>query len=94
MMNSRIILTDSGGIQEEGPSLNKPVLVLREETERKEGCESGALKLVGVKKDEIIKETIKIYFNEDLYLTMANSKNPFGNGKSAKKILNHLYSLK
>jgi UDP-N-acetylglucosamine 2-epimerase (non-hydrolysing) len=94
MLGSKMILTDSGGIQEEGPALNKPVLVLRDETERAEGCRSGVLKLIGTKKENIIKNTLEVYFNEMKYKEMVNSKNPFGDGLASDRIIKHLLELK
>lgn len=88
--HAHIILTDSGGIQEEAPTLGKPVLVLREYTERTEGIQAGTLKLAGVKKDDIIRETNTLLTNEDKYKEMANASNPYGDGTAAKQIVNIL----
>lgn len=97
MMNkSNIILTDSGGIQEEAPSLGKPVLVLREVTERMEGVNSGTAVLVGSDKDKIIFETTKLLENEIYYSKIATSSNPYGNGNTSakiKEILNSSFQL-
>ena len=82
-----LILTDSGGIQEEGPSLGKPVLVMRTETERPEAVEAGTAKLVGPFKEAIIQETETLLQNEIAYKKMAQSINPYGNGQSAKHIV-------
>ncbi|MGM0599722.1 MAG: non-hydrolyzing UDP-N-acetylglucosamine 2-epimerase [Candidatus Rifleibacteriota bacterium] len=89
MQRCHLILTDSGGVQEEAPSLNKPVLILRESTERPEGLTSGCLKLVGTDKNKIIQETKELLQNEDKYNQMAQAQNPYGDGLSAQKILNH-----
>ena len=90
MNHSYIILTDSGGIQEEAPSLKKPVLVLRDVTERPEGIEAGTLKLVGTDKNTIINEASKLLDNDAEYAKMANSINPYGDGKASERIVNYL----
>lgn len=83
---SYVILTDSGGIQEEAPSLGKPVLVMRDKTERPEGVQAGTVKLVGSDKAEIIKHTNHLLSDISAYNKMSASLNPFGNGKSAIEI--------
>lgn len=88
MNKSYLILTDSGGIQEEAPSLGKPVLVMREETERKEGIEEGTAKLVGTNKKKIFNETKKLITDGDEYNKMAKSLNPYGDGNASKNIVN------
>lgn len=88
MNESYLILTDSGGIQEEAPSLGKPVLVLRETTERPEAIESGTAKLIGTKKENIVKEVNILINNSELYKNMSQSINPFGDGNTSKRILN------
>lgn len=89
MKASYIILTDSGGIQEEAPSLKKPTLVLREDTERPEAIISGAVKLVGVDPNKIKLEVQKLLEDKCYYSSMTeNIKNPYGDGKAAKKIIN------
>lgn len=85
---SYIILSDSGGIQEEAPSLGKPVLVLRDTTERPEGIEAGTLKLVGTEENTIYKEAKQLILNKQNYLKMSNAKNPYGDGFSSEKIVN------
>jgi len=80
---SYLILTDSGGVQEEAPSLGKPVLVLRETTERPEALESGTVKLVGTSKDEIVKMVNRLLTDSDFYMQMSRAHNPYGNGKAA-----------
>lgn len=84
---SFIILTDSGGIQEEAPSLGKPVLVLRDTTERPEGIEAGTLKLVGTNEDKIYEELKKIINNKDEYEKMSKASNPYGDGFASKRIV-------
>ena len=84
---SYIILTDSGGIQEEAPSLGKPVLVLRDTTERPEGIEAGTLKLVGTVEETIYNETKKLLDNSNLYNEMSKAVNPYGDGHASKKIV-------
>jgi UDP-N-acetylglucosamine 2-epimerase (non-hydrolysing) len=85
-----IILTDSGGIQEEAPVFGKPVLVLRNVTERPEGVIAGTLKLVGSETDNIIQETRKLLENPVEYDAMAKASNPFGDGHAAERIVNAL----
>lgn len=82
-----LILTDSGGIQEEAPSLGKPVLVLRNTTERPEGIEAGTLKLVGTDEDRIYKETKNLLTNKAEYEKMSNASNPYGDGLASKRIV-------
>lgn len=84
---SYLILTDSGGIQEEAPSLGKPVLVLRNTTERPEGIEAGTLKLVGTNEDVIYEETIKLLNNKEEYDKMSKASNPYGDGNASKYIV-------
>lgn len=86
MSKSYLILTDSGGIQEEAPSLGKPVLVMREVTERIEGIEAGTAKLVGTKKESIVNSVSKLLEDLEEYAKMAQARNPYGDGKSAKRI--------
>ncbi|MDN3185244.1 non-hydrolyzing UDP-N-acetylglucosamine 2-epimerase [Enterococcus faecalis] len=87
---SYLILTDSGGIQEEAPSLGKPVLVLRDTTERPEGVAAGTLKLVGTSKATVYKEVKDLLENQELYTKMANAKNPYGDGDSSQRIVQAL----
>ena len=87
MNKSCLILTDSGGIQEEAPSLGKPVLVMRDTTERPEGIEAGTAKLVGTNIEKIIKETEKLLYDNVEYEKMAKAINPYGNGKAAELIV-------
>lgn len=87
MKRACIILTDSGGIQEEAPSLHKPVLILREVTERPEAVTAGCAKLVGTRPESIIKETICLLEDQREYHRMAHAANPFGDGSAAKRIV-------
>ena len=84
---SYLILTDSGGIQEEAPSLGKPVLVLRDTTERPEGIEAGTLKLVGTDEEVIYKETMKLLNDKEEYNKMSKASNPYGDGNASKYIV-------
>ena len=93
MSKCNIVLTDSGGIQEEAPSFGKPVLVMREITERTEGIESGTAKLVGTNKDKIVEETSQLLIDEEEYDKMAKCVNPYGDGKSSKQIVTILLDL-
>lgn len=87
MEKSYIIMTDSGGIQEEAPSLGKPVLVLRDTTERPEGVEAGTLKLVGTNKDNIYEATKELLTDKELYKAMSTASNPYGDGFASKYIV-------
>ncbi len=82
-----LILTDSGGVQEEAPSLGKPVLVLRDTTERPEGIEAGTLKLVGTDTNKIYEETKLLLTNKEEYDKMAKAMNPYGDGYASKYIV-------
>ncbi|MEQ8310467.1 MAG: UDP-N-acetylglucosamine 2-epimerase (non-hydrolyzing) [Sphingopyxis sp.] len=83
---SSLVLTDSGGVQEEAPSLGKPVLVMRETTERPEGIEAGTARLVGTDKNRIVSEIFSLLEDEDAYNAMARAHNPFGDGRAAERI--------
>lgn len=85
---SYFIMTDSGGVQEEAPSLNKPVLVLRNTTERPEGVASGALKLIGTEPDNVRKEMLELLTDKLEYHIMSEASNPYGDGKASDRILN------
>lgn len=88
LMNlSTIVLTDSGGIQEEAPSLGKPVLVLRDVTERMEGVNAGTAKLVGTSKSKIIEEVYKLLDDQEYFKSISNKANPYGDGKSCERII-------
>jgi UDP-N-acetylglucosamine 2-epimerase (non-hydrolysing) len=86
MRRSYLLLTDSGGIQEEGPSLGKPVLVLREKTERPEAVEAGTVKLVGTDMDRIVRETANLLDCPDEYARMSRIHNPYGDGHASERI--------
>ena len=90
MDKSHIILTDSGGIQEEAPSLGKPVLVMRDTTERPEGVECGTAILVGTNQKKIINQTKMLLNDKNLYNSISKAINPYGDGKSSKNIINFI----
>jgi len=94
MEKSYLILTDSGGIQEEAPALGKPVLVMREKTERPEAVEVGTVKLVGTDMKRIVKETEKLLNDKKAYDRMSKAHNPYGDGKAAKRIVKILLDKK
>jgi UDP-N-acetylglucosamine 2-epimerase (non-hydrolysing) len=87
---SYLILTDSGGVQEEAPSLGKPVLVMRDTTERPEAVDAGTVKLVGTDFERIVTETCRLLDNENEYLFMSRAHNPYGDGQAAERIINFL----
>mgnify|MGYP003798852421 CR=1 FL=1 len=87
LSRAHLILTDSGGIQEEAPALGKPILVLREETERPEAVEAGTVKIVGVDRKNIVKEVNNLLTNEEDYLQMAEAVNPYGDGRASEEIV-------
>jgi len=89
-----LVLTDSGGLQEEAPSLGKPVLVLREVTERTEGVKAGTVRIVGLSKERILKETCKLLDNKRVYNRMATAVNPYGDGKASQRIVSALLGKK
>ena len=86
LARSYLILTDSGGIQEEAPSLGKPVLVMRDTTERPEGIEAGTLKLVGTDEDTIYQNFKLLLENREVYTKMSNASNPYGDGMASQRI--------
>jgi UDP-N-acetylglucosamine 2-epimerase (non-hydrolysing) len=94
MKRATVILTDSGGIQEEAPAFGIPVLVLREVTERPEGVQAGTLKLVGTAADRIVQETTRLLDDESAYRAMAKAANPFGDGHAAENIVRALLNYK
>ena len=87
MMQSYLILTDSGGVQEEAPSLGKPVLVMREVTERPEAVEAGTVKMVGTDKEKIVSNISELLNNQILYQNMSKAHNPYGDGKACERII-------
>ena len=90
---SHLVLTDSGGIQEEAPSLGKPVLVMRDHTERPEAVEAGTVRLVGTDKHKIIQGVQELLDNKLLYKKMSRIHNPYGDGGACKRILKVLRSI-
>lgn len=87
MSHSALVLTDSGGIQEEAPSLGKPVLVLRNTTERPEAVEAGTVRLIGTDRDVVYTETKRLLTDKSAYDAMSNAVNPYGDGKASKRIV-------
>ena len=90
LMHAKLILTDSGGIQEEATGLGKPCLVLREMTERPEGVQAGVLKLVGTSREKIVREASRLLEDKAAYQVMAHASNPYGDGNAAEKIVAEL----
>ena len=90
MNRSKLIITDSGGVQEEAPSLGKPVIVLRENTERPEAVKAGTVLLVGTNQELIVKEVLDLLNNPKRYSLMSSLHNPYGDGKACKRILNFI----
>lgn len=90
MNRSKLIITDSGGVQEEAPSLGKPVIVLRENTERPEAVKAGTVLLVGTNQELIVKEVLDLLNNPKRYSLMSELHNPYGDGKACKRILNFI----
>jgi len=93
MNKAYFIITDSGGVQEEAPSLGKPVLVMRDTTERPEAIEVGTVKLVGTNKETIVKETNKLLIYSSEYEKMSKAHNPYGDGKACQKIVEFIKSI-
>ena len=87
MQGCTLLLTDSGGLQEEAPALGKPVLVLRRTTERPEAVEAGTARLVGTDPDSILKEASRLLEDEGAYGAMSRAVNPFGDGQASQRIL-------
>ena len=90
MNQSYMILTDSGGIQEEAPGLGKPVLVLRTETERPEAVEAGTVKIAGVDQEEVYEMVKELLDNREIYNKMAKANNPYGDGQASKRVVDHI----
>jgi UDP-N-acetylglucosamine 2-epimerase (non-hydrolysing) len=93
MNQSYLIITDSGGVQEEAPSLGKPVLVMRDTTERPEAVDAGTVILVGTDKQKIISQCNDLLNNIDRYQIMSSLHNPYGDGKACKRIAEHIISI-
>jgi UDP-N-acetylglucosamine 2-epimerase len=90
MSKARLLLTDSGGVQEEAPSLGKPVLVMRQTTERPEAVAAGTVKLVGTDRETIVAEVTRLIESEADYLAMSRAHNPYGDGNAAGRIVSFL----
>ena len=90
MQHSTLLLTDSGGVQEEAPSLGKPVLVMRNTTERPEAVEAGTVKLVGTDAEAIVSNVTELLRNKELYRRMSETHNPYGDGHACERILSVL----
>jgi UDP-N-acetylglucosamine 2-epimerase (non-hydrolysing) len=90
MNKATVIVTDSGGVQEEAPSLGKPVLVMRDTTERPEAVDAGTVKLVGTDKDRIVSAVHALLTNPDEYQKMSRAHNPYGDGKACERIVNKI----
>lgn len=93
MSKSYLIITDSGGVQEEAPSLGKPVLVMRDTTERPEAVDAGTVRLVGTNKEKIVQEAQTLLDNHNAYNTMAQASNPYGDGKACERIIEFIRGL-
>ncbi len=93
MDKSHLVITDSGGVQEEAPSLGKPVLVMRDTTERPEAVEAGTVILVGTDKDKIVSEASSLLTDEGKYKTMSKLHNPYGDGNACKRIVEFMKNL-
>lgn len=91
MKTAHLIITDSGGVQEEAPSLGKPVLVARRTTERPEGVDAGTVKLVGVKREDVRREAARLLSDPAAYDAMARARNPYGDGNAARRIREALF---
>ena len=94
MNRSKIIITDSGGVQEEAPSLGKPVLVMRDTTERPEAVEAGTVLLVGTNKDLIIQKALDLLNNENNFIKMSKLHNPYGDGLASNRIVDFIKNIK
>lgn len=94
MEKSYLIITDSGGVQEEAPSIGKPVLVMRDTTERPEAVEAGTVLLVGTNKEKIVEEATKLLVSKEAYQKMSKLHNPYGDGVACQRIIEHISNLK
>jgi UDP-N-acetylglucosamine 2-epimerase (non-hydrolysing) len=90
MNRAELVLTDSGGLQEEAPAFHKPVLVLRKVTERPEGVEAGVSRVIGTKPESIVSSVSQLLDNKHIYRQMASGKNPYGDGNAAERIIDSL----
>ena len=90
MSQCRLVLTDSGGVQEEAPSLGKPVLVMRDTTERPEGVAAGTALLTGPRASAIVEHASRLLTDKDAYRSMATAKNPYGDGRAAERIMERI----
>jgi UDP-N-acetylglucosamine 2-epimerase (non-hydrolysing) len=90
LKQSHLVITDSGGLQEEAPGLGKPVLVLRDVTERPEGVEAGTVKLVGTERHRVVAEALRLLADRAEYERMARAVNPYGDGRASARIVNRL----
>jgi UDP-N-acetylglucosamine 2-epimerase (non-hydrolysing) len=93
LKHSHIVLTDSGGIQEEAPCLGKPVLVMRDVTERPEAIEAGTARLVGATREKIVARVTELLDDEVSYKAMASAYNPYGDGKACERIISVLRTI-
>ncbi len=94
MDRAHLIITDSGGVQEEAPSLGKPVLVMRETTERPEAVEAGTVRLVGTSREKIVGEAHRLLTDENEYAVMSRAHNPYGDGKAVQRIVESVLKMK
>ena len=94
MKRSKIIITDSGGVQEEAPSLGKPVLLMRDTTERPEAVDAGTVLLVGTNEDLIVSKALDLLNNEDNFIKMSKLHNPYGDGLASKRIVDFIKNIK
>ncbi|WP_274476461.1 non-hydrolyzing UDP-N-acetylglucosamine 2-epimerase [Mangrovimonas aestuarii] len=94
MNKAHLIITDSGGVQEEAPSLGKPVLVMRDTTERPEAVEAGTVILVGTNVEKIVSQAKRLLTNDEVYDQMSKLHNPYGDGKACERIVNYINSIK
>ncbi len=94
MDRSHLIITDSGGVQEEAPSLGKPVLVMRETTERPEAVAAGTVRLVGTSREKIVEQTLRLLSDTDDYARMARAHNPYGDGQAVRRIIESILNWK
>jgi UDP-N-acetylglucosamine 2-epimerase (non-hydrolysing) len=92
MRRAYLLITDSGGIQEEGPSLGKPILVLREKTERPEAVEAGTVRLVGSDEERIVGEAFRLLDDSEEYTLMSRVHNPYGDGRASARISGLIHS--